>query len=223
MKTIKFVVATKENKQNFLKTKPFGLFLEKTNTVNQSIIIENNSHGLSKVYNKFLTEEYKNDYIIFVHDDVLIDDLFYSEKIQMAFEQYDIIGLAGTKKCNLNTDMIAWHLASDRNFYVGEVSHYAKEKKVWTTVFGPTDSRALILDGLFIGVNIEKAIEKQLQWDENFNFHHYDISFCLRANNLKIKAGVFPLRAVHYGLGDSMLTNEWRESNKLFKTLYANQ
>jgi hypothetical protein len=221
MKNIKFVVATKENKQNLLKTKPFGLFLEKTSLSHQAIIIENNKEGLPKLYNNFLTEEYKNDYIIFIHDDVLIDDLFSLEKIQMAFEKYDIIGLAGAKTCDLGSDVCAWHLMSKPNSYVGEVSHYSKDKKVWTTVFGPTDDRSLLLDGLFIGVNVEKAIEKQLKWDENFKFHHYDISFCLRANNLKIKAGVFPLRVVHYGLGDSMLTNDWKESNQVFKKLYA--
>jgi hypothetical protein len=217
------VVATKEDKQTFLKTKPLGLFIEKTSLLNQTNIIENNSEGLPKLYNRFLTEEYKNDYIIFIHDDVLIEDLFSLEKIQMAFEKYDIIGLAGTKTCDLNSQHCAWHLMSKQDYYVGEVAHYSKDKKIWTTVFGPTDSRALLLDGLFIGVNVEKALEKQLQWDENFKFHHYDISFCLRANNLKIKAGVFPLRVVHYGLGDSMLTEEWKESNQLFKKIYATQ
>ena len=222
MKTIKFVIATKDNKQTFLNKKPFGLFLEKTSMVNDAIIIENNTEGLPKIYNKFLTEEYKNNFIIYVHDDVLVDDLFVFEKIQMAFEKYDIIGLAGAKTCNINSDMCAWHLMSNTDNYVGEVSHYSKDKKVWTTVFGPSDSRSLILDGLFIGVNVENIIEKQLKWDENFKFHHYDISFCLRANNLKIKAGVFPLRSVHYGLGDSMLSDEWKKSNQLFKSLYAN-
>jgi hypothetical protein len=222
MKTVKFVIATRDNRQNFLNKKPFGLFLEKTSLIDDAIIVENNTEGLPKLYNKFLTEEYRNNFIVYVHDDVLIDDLFTLEKIQMAFEQYDIIGLAGAKTCNVNSDICAWHLMSNQVNYVGEVAHYSKDKRVWTTVFGPSDSRALILDGLFIGVNVEKALEKQLKWDENFEFHHYDISFCLRANNLKIKAGVFPLRAVHYGLGDSMLSDEWKKSNQLFKSLYAN-
>jgi hypothetical protein len=221
MKNIKFVVATKETKKSFLEKKPFGLFLEKTNLLNSTYVIENNTEPLTKIYNKFLTEEFKNNWIIFIHDDVLIDDLFALEKIQLAFEKYDIIGLAGTKSCNINSEMCAWHLMSESSNYVGEVAHYAKDRKVWTTVFGPSDSRALLLDGLFIGVNVEKAIETGLKWDENFSFHHYDISFCLRANNLKIKAGVFPLRAVHYGLGDSMLTEDWKKSNEKFKTLYA--
>ena len=221
MKNIKFVIATKDSKKDFLSKKPFGLFLEKTSLINSSFIIENNKEGLPKLYNKFLTEDYKNNYVIFVHDDVLIDDLFAIEKIQMAFEKYDIIGLAGAKTCNLNSEMCAWHIMSKPDSYVGEVAHYSKDRRVWTTVFGPSDDRALVLDGLFIGVNVEKALEKQLKWDENFEFHHYDISFCLRANNLKIKAGVFPLRAVHYGLGDSMLTDDWTKSNQLFKSLYA--
>jgi hypothetical protein len=222
MKNIKFVTATTVNKKQFLQEKPLGLFLEKSGFLKNSIIVENNKEGLSKVYNTFLNEKYKNEYIIFLHDDVLIDDLFFEEKIKLAFEKYDIIGLAGSKSCNLSSTKCAWHLMSDKQNFVGEVAH-SKNKKVWTTVFGPTDQRALILDGLFIGVNVETAINKGLTWDENFDFHHYDLSFCLRANNLKIKAGVFPLRVVHYGLGDSMFSDSWEKSNIKFKHIYINE
>jgi hypothetical protein len=221
MKKIRFVTATQTNKKDFLANKPLGLFLEKTGYLKNSTIIENNKDGLSKIYNKFLTEEYKKEYVIFLHDDVLIEDLFFEEKIQLAFEKYDIIGLAGAKNCDLSVEKCAWHLMTSPQNYVGEVAH-SKNKKAWTTVFGSTDQRALLLDGLFIGVNVEMALSKNLKWDENFDFHHYDIAFCLNANTLKIKAGVFPLRVVHYGLGDSMLSESWENSNSKFKKIYSN-
>jgi hypothetical protein len=215
-----FVTATKGSGTNLLLTRPFGFFLEKTGWDARTEIIENNTEGLCKVYNRFLTEDYRNKYIIFIHDDVMITDLFFEEKVLLAFERYDIIGLAGSKSCDLSSEHPAWHTMTKREDMVGEVAH-SSQGKVWTTVFGPTESRALILDGLFIGVNVNAALEKGLTFDERFGFHHYDITFSLRANEKKIKAGVFPLSVIHFGLGDSMNTEGWKESAKKFKEIYG--
>jgi len=214
-----FVTATKGSGTELLLNKPLGLFLEKSKMDKQTDIVENNKTGLTKVYNKYLTEEYRDKYIIFVHDDVIIDDLFFEEKIINGFSDYDIIGLAGSKKCDLTASVPAWHMMSQREDFVGEVAH-RKDDVIWTTCFGPTKSRALVIDGLFIGVNVNRALEVGLKFDENFDFHHYDITFCLMANKLKLKMGVIPLRAIHFGLGDSMNTPEWAKSAETFKKLY---
>jgi len=47
------------------------------------------------------------------------------------------------------------------------------------------------------------------------------MSFCLKANEKKVKVGILPIKVLHYGLGDSMLTSEWEESNKKFKEIYG--
>ena len=216
-----FVTATKGSGTNLLLTRPFGFFLEKTGWDARTEIIENNKEGLPKVYNRFLTEDYRNKFVIFIHDDVMITDLFFEEKVLFAFEKYDIIGLAGSKSCDLSSEHPAWHTMAPREDFVGEVAH-SKDGKVWTTVFGPTDSRALVIDSLFMGVNVNKALENGLKFDERFDFHHLDIDFSLEANRLKIKTGVFPLSVVHHGLGDSMNTDDWKKSSILFKEKYSN-
>ena len=145
--------------------------------------------------------------------------MFWKEKLEIAFQKYDIVGLAGSKKCDLSSDIPAWHLMCDRNDLVGEVAH-SKDKVNWTTIFGPTDSRALILDGLFIAVNVAKLLETNTKFDEDFSFHHYDITFCLNANKNKLKMGVYPIKVTHYGLGDSMNSDQWRKSANCFKQKY---
>lgn len=219
---IQLVTVTRKSGTDLLLNKPLGMFLEKTGWEKNINIIENNKEGLSKCYNKFLTEEYRDKYVIFVHDDVLIDDLFFEEKVLMAFEKYSIIGLAGSKTCDLSSQTPAWHLMSKREDFLGEVAH-SKDGNIWTTSFGPTDSRTLILDGLFLGIDVNKALETGLKFDEDFEFHHYDITMCLRANELKIKTGVFPLRVIHFGLGDSMNSDEWKKSSEVFKNKYGNR
>jgi hypothetical protein len=108
---------------------------------------------------------------------------------------------------------------SERADFVGEVAH-TKSDKIRTSVFGPTKSRALLIDGLFIAVNVKEAIEKNVQFDEEFDFHHYDLTFCLDCNNKKVSVGVLPIRVIHHGLGDSMNTPEWVASAKIFSAKY---
>jgi hypothetical protein len=215
----KIVVATPYDQETFKEKSPLSLSIDKLGLESQTYVFYNNKEGLPKLYNSFIKEEYRDNKIIFVHHDVLIEDLFLEEKLHMAFEKYDIVGLAGSKKCDLNSPMAAWHLMCKQEDMVGEVSH-SKDKKSWTTIFGPSDSRALILDGLFIAADISRLLDTQTTFDENFEFHHYDISFCLRANKNKLKMGVYPIKVTHFGLGDSMLSSSWQESANKFKKLY---
>lgn len=214
-----FVVATQKSQEEFNKNSQIALFLDKSGYRSKCKVFYENKTGLPTIYNRFISENNKDKRIIFVHDDVLIEDLFFEEKLDIAFEKYDIVGLAGSKKCDLSRPP-AWHLMSDKEDHVGEVTH-SSNKMVWTTCFGPTSERALVLDGLFLAVNVKKLLDTDTKFDERFSFHHYDITFCLRANKSKLKMGVAPIRVTHFGLGDSMNTPEWHHSGSLFNHFYV--
>ena len=214
-----FVIATPKTQEDFNKNSPISLFLDKSGYKSKSKIFYENKKGLPELYNIFMTENNKEKRIIFVHDDVLIEDLFIEEKLDVAFEKFDIVGLAGSKKCDLSKPP-AWHLMSNTIDHVGEVAH-SKDKRSWTTCFGPTNSRALVLDGLFLAVNVKRLLETNTKFDERFNFHHYDITFCLNANKNKLKLGVAPIKVTHFGLGDSMNSPEWHHSASLFNHFYV--
>lgn len=217
-----FVVATSKDHEEFNTKSQISLYLDKSGfRTSHSTVVFENKKGLPKLYNFFINETYKDKRLIFVHDDVLIEDLFLEEKLDIAFEKFDIVGLAGSKKCDLSKPP-AWHLMSDRNDHVGEVAH-SHNKVSWTTCFGPTDSRALLLDGLFLAVRVDKLLETNTYFDEKFDFHHYDITFCLNANKNKLKLGVSPIKVTHFGLGDSMNTPEWHKSAQIFKKHYVDE
>ncbi|NBO36298.1 hypothetical protein EBU91_01995, partial [bacterium] len=207
----KIVVATPLSKEKFEAESKIFISLERLKINCEVEVIYNNKTELTKVYNSFINQENKDKKLVFAHDDLLIEDLFFFEKLEDAFTMYDIVGLAGSKSCNLSSPAPAWHLMCERNQLVGEVSH-SSGNTFWTTVFGPTPSRALILDGLFLAVKVDKLLETNTKFDEDFGFHHYDITFCLIANKNKLKMGVYPIKVTHYGLGNSMLSEEWKES-----------
>lgn len=182
-------------------------------------LFTDNKRGLSECYNEVLKDpKNKNKIVLFVHDDVELNDLFLYEKLVNS--PYAITGLAGAKSFDKTSQRLAWHLSAPREDYVGEVAH-TSEGKVWTTVFGPTQSRTLTIDGLFIACKVNDLLEKGLEFDENFNFHFYDIAFCLRANEKKVTCGVLPITVIHHGLGDSMLTEDWEQTQVKFKEAYC--
>jgi hypothetical protein len=218
------VICTQAKTDKEFEQKQISLSLKKQYESNSNVnfhIFKDNKKGLGLCYNEILKDPNNLDKIaLFVHDDVVLEDIFLYEKLM--FSPYSITGLAGTKSFNKKADKMAWHLASNgREDFVGEVAHVNQSKQAWTTVFGPTQSRALIVDGLFIACKVKDLVDNDLYFDEQFEWHHYDMSFCLRANEKKVKVGVLPIKVLHYGLGDSMLSSEWEESNKKFKEIYC--
>jgi hypothetical protein len=223
MNKLLIVTCTTAKTDDEFRTKPIFQSLKKQYEINSNVdfhVFKDNKRGLSECYNEIINDEqHHNKTVLFVHDDVVLEDMFLYEKL--IHSPYSITGLAGSKTFNKASDKLAWHMCAPKEDFVGEVAHVTKENGVWTTKFGPTNSRALVLDGLFLSCKIPDLKQKELSFDEAFSFHFYDISFCLRANEKKVACGVLPVRVVHFGLGESMLTKEWEQQNKAFKEIYC--
>jgi hypothetical protein len=182
-------------------------------------VVNNNKTGLSSVYNRYLVPKYKDYIVVFCHDDVVIDTLYFCEFLNKS--PYVVTGLAGTKNFTINKTPPAWHLMSERQDYVGEVKHI-KDNLIWTTVFGKTISTAKLIDGLFIAINVEEILKTKARFNEAFSFHHYDLALCIECIKHNVAVGVMPINVIHHGLGDSMLTPEWETSAKKFLKEYGN-
>ena len=164
----------------------------------------NNKIGLSTNYNTILEKHSDNyDYIIFIHDDVYVDDLSVCEKLHTAHMEYDIVGLAGGINPRI-TEPALWHIMCggfNSTDLRGAVAHTFQEKTIIMTSFGPTPSRVALLDGLFISVNTKKIKEVNWKFNENYTFHHYDIASSIDANKKKLKLGVTPIWVIHKSPG----------------------
>ena len=223
MSKLLITVCTKAKTDKEFEQRPIFQSLKKQYEHNSNVsfhIFKDNQRGLSECYNEVLNNPDHIDKIaLFVHDDVILEDLFLYEKLINS--PYSITGLAGAKSFNKGADKLAWHLCAPREDFVGEVAHINKEGHIWTSSFGKTNSRALIIDGLFIACKVKDLVDKGLTFSKTFLFHFYDISFCLDANEKQVSCGVLPIRVIHYGLGDSMLTPQWEEANIKFKEHYC--
>jgi hypothetical protein len=184
----------------------------------------NNTTGLSKMYNRFLTKVYadKYKYIVYVHDDVWIDDALISSKLNEAMHgesKFDIVGLAGTLDPQIRHPAL-WHVMGKRENHRGYAGHIFGEHKVMTS-FGQTPDRVAVVDGLFVAVNVARALETGWKWNENFDFHHYDIASCIDANAKDMRVGVWPINVFHASPGLKSLEDvAWSASNTKFLQLY---
>ncbi|NBP02026.1 MAG: hypothetical protein EBU90_18230 [Proteobacteria bacterium] len=165
---------------------------------------QGNQEGLSKRYNEILKGcKDKFEYIVFVHDDVHLDDDKTMEKLIEAHKEYDIVGLAGGLNPVIQAPAL-WHLMCggfQSGNLRGVVGHFKNEKEYFFTHFGNSPSRVAILDGVFLSVKTESIKKSDWKFNENYTFHHYDIASSLDANKLKLKLGVYPIKIIHKSPG----------------------
>lgn len=162
-----------------------------------------NKEGLCKRYNEFLDRHGDDyDYVVFVHDDVFLDDGKIRQKLIDAHKEYDIVGVAGGINPQIKEPAL-WHIMCGgfgpnlRGF----AGHYLPDGKISITNFGPTPDRVAIADGVFLSVNTKRIKAANWRFNENYSFHHYDIASCLDANKLKLKIGVYPILLYHESPG----------------------
>lgn len=216
-----FITATKKSHDEFWGTSRLAKFLRKAKLAEQTYVAYNNTLGLSSIYNHGILNS-PSEYIVCVHDDVVIEDIFWLEKLKDGFEQFDILGLAGASDVNIKSPAM-WHLMSNRDNWSGAVNHEVPNQpdKVFATNFGIAPQRCLIMDGLLLAMKKSRLIEKGVMFNPKFKFHHYDLDFCLQANNAGLLMSTIPLHVSHASGGESANSDAWRESEKLFLSIYG--
>lgn len=165
-----------------------------------------NKKGLSEAYNDALCRTPQNvdkDIMIFVHDDISIDDAGFYSKLEEGHTTYDIIGVAGGLAPKLKSPAL-WHIMCG-GFQGGNLrgfaGHYLSDSTTSITNFGPSPSRVAMIDGAFMSINVKKVLDAKWKFNENYTFHHYDLSSCLDANKKKLKIGVVPILTYHNSPG----------------------
>ena len=121
MRTVRIVAATTKDEAGFKQSSMLGQSLcVFPNYVNLQINIFFNNHGkyrkgLSEIYNLFLRSEYKEEILLFVHDDVYLNDWHIVHRLNDAVQFFDVAGLAGNTNPDFNEP--AWNLAWNRAKY----------------------------------------------------------------------------------------------------------
>lgn len=219
------VSCTSSNESDF-KNLPLGKSisrLSKAIDFTTDIFYENTA-GLSTRYNEAIDKHKDSvDALVFVHDDVFISDVFLDEKLEQGFKTYGILGVAGSSRFLLN-EPIVWH-NSPKDTWSGSVEHPMVNKGAtgstaqtyyWSS-FGPAPKTCAVIDGLFIAADL-KQIGK-VRFQPEFDFHFYDLAFCMEAYFEKVKVGTSNIHLTHMSHGN-YASGGWREMQEKFNKKY---
>jgi len=226
MKPIRIVCGTRVSEQEFSTKTALGrslLIHQAANPVEIRLFAEN-KQGLSTIYNRAIDEARDNPAIlVFVHDDVHLCDFLWSERLREGVVAFDVVGLAGnTRRVEgqpawaFVDDRFTWDQACNLSGLVGHGNSFPCS----VSNFGPVPQPCKLLDGLLLAVDSERLEQTQVRFDEQFEFHFYDMDFCRSAELNGLSMGTWPLSVVHES-GGAFGTPAWRESFRRYQDKYA--
>ncbi len=95
---IEIVSCTQRSWDDFWKSSALGLSLTRIgeDTRVSGSIVSSNQQGLPLVYNQRIDAENGIEILVFIHDDVWLDDYFFFDRIVEGLSCFDIIGVAGS-------------------------------------------------------------------------------------------------------------------------------
>lgn len=212
---IEIVSATRLSEQDFWQRAALGISLRRL-AVNDRIsffVAFANQKPLPAVYNSRIRAENANQRLVFVHDDVWIDDYFFVDRIVAALEQYDVAGVVGNRRrvarqpawCFIN-DAFAW---DERGNLSGAIAHGVNPFGE-VVRFGPTSVECELLDGVMLAANRETLLRHNVGFDERFDFNFYDMDFCRTARAAGLRLGTAPVCITHQSGGGGYLSPAWR-------------
>ena len=179
----------------------------------------NNATGIPALVNSRI-EKTDADYLVFIHDDVELRDICFADILTQYHKDFSILGLAGSKRQNYSAiDVCTWDRSSEYTAYwSGFVAHKQKEENITSNFFGVIPSIVCVLDGLFLSFHVDNVRKANLVFDEQFEFHHYDLSMCLDAHKKGLTLSTIPLFVLHHSIGE--LDGNWQQSASNFFQKY---
>ena len=176
-----------------------------------------NSRGLSDVYNGAIEAADASEYLVFVHDDVWIEDFYFADRVIEGLRHFDVVGVAGTT--TRYPGQTAWWFVNGkpdaRRFLSGGIGHgNAPMSKV--TFYGLLPARCELMDGVLLATKRDTLRSSAVRFDSQFTFHFYDIDFCRSARAAGLGLGTWPISMTHRSKGDITAPDLWDAASRAY-------
>ncbi len=217
---IEIVSATRLSKKEFWNTSALGLSLKRLSHDKRLVwrLSFENRFGLPTIYNARISADDRHEIVVFIHDDVWIDDEFFADRIIEGLQAYDVIGVAGNRRRiqrQPNWAFIDTKLTWDDSIYLtGAVAH-GKEAFGPISHYGVTPAECELLDGVFLAAKTSTLKESDTLFDPRFDFHFYDLDFCRRSRQRGLRLGTWPINLTHQS-GGAFGTQNWKQKYRAY-------
>ncbi|MGB7182448.1 MAG: hypothetical protein WBD34_10600 [Burkholderiaceae bacterium] len=212
---IHVVSATRSDRDSFWNTGALGLSLRRLSEDTRLVpwIAYENTLGLPAIYNQALNSQTDGDIIVFMHDDVWLDDLYFGDRIQRGLDYFDVIGIAGNRR--RVEKQPGWAFVDqqfnwdERSNLSGAVAH-GKSAFGKPTIYGLAPERCELLDGILLATRANTLSKTGCRFDPRFMFHFYDLDFCRTASAAGLRLGTWPISVTHQSGGAFGTESWWR-------------
>jgi hypothetical protein len=221
MEKIRFVVATRETKDDFFSKTATGKSIPIRNIENVELkLFTSNQDGLAKIYNQAIEESINDPAIlIFMHDDIHLLDYFWAECISNALTKFQVVGIAGNKRrvprqpsWAFIDDKFSW---DEKTNLSGVVGHGTSFPPTNLSVYGPSNQEVKLLDGLLLASHSKTLIDNDVRFDEKFDFHFYDLDFCRTIESKSLTMGTCQISVTHES-GGSFGSESWKKGYEIY-------
>jgi predicted O-linked N-acetylglucosamine transferase (SPINDLY family) len=216
---IEIIAASRCDAEAFAET-ALGRSLERLRFEKRLVprIVLANRAGLPQIYNQMIQASSDHDILVFIHDDVWIDDYYFADRVVAGLAQFDILGIAG------NTRLVPGHwgwafraesLESDYPYLSGAAAH-GNQACGTVDYFGPPAQPCELLDGVLLAARRSVLQRHGVFFDPQFQFHFYDLDFCRTARQQGLSLGTWPIAITHQSPGN-FGSPDWQEALKLYQ------
>lgn len=201
-----FVCASQQSEADYWAQTATGLSLkklEKQGIAYSYHIAFDNTLGLPEIYNRVIDAAPENATLIFIHDDVWIDQLSLLDDIANGLQQFDMIGVAGNVRRapkQANWLYLTPNQADDEQYLSGQVA-CGEVGLGLINYYGPLGLACETLDGVLFAVSAGKLKQNHVKFDTRFKFHYYDMDFCRAARQAGLTLGTWELQITHQSTG----------------------
>ncbi|MDP3744221.1 MAG: tetratricopeptide repeat protein [Methylotenera sp.] len=205
--SVVIVSATKLSESHFWSQSALGLSLKRhlKQDVRLSVKVAfENSRGLSEIFNECIDQADEDSILVFIHDDIWIDEANFADAIIQGLESFDVIGVAGNRRRIPNQSAWAfidhqftWDCKSNLS---GRVA-YGKHAFGEVEDFGAVPAECELLDGAFLATKKHRLQQNNVRFDPQFDFHFYDVDFCRSARKAGLKLGTWLVSLTHQSPG----------------------
>jgi hypothetical protein len=177
-----------------------------------------NRCSLPELFNERIESGEGPDILVFVHDDVWIDDYFLADHVIDGLKSFDVIGVAGNR--SRRQGQSGWAFIdnvqtrdSPANLS-GRVAHESHPFGA-VSVYGDTPTECELLSGVFLAAKKSGLRSAKVRFDPQFDFHFYDMDFCRGARKSGLRLGTWPICLTHQN-SEAFGGPQWEEKYRLY-------
>jgi GT2 family glycosyltransferase len=216
---VEIISASRRSQPDFQASSALGVSLRRLGEMNPIVarVAASNTQSLPLIYNQGLRAADNDSIVVFMHDDVWIDDYYLVQRLGEAMKAYDVIGVAGNRRRVPRQP--AWAFIDlaftwDWDHLSGSISHGPSPFGAISS-FGEAPAECELLDGVFLAAKKAVLLENELSFDPRFDFDFYDMDFCRAARQKGLKLGTWPICLTHQSQGE-FGSQRWRRAYRSY-------